>query len=284
MKRANLKWTMAGMAGMVCLVFFTSWQVKTGPGTASRYDTTGKDFDRELRDIAKARVDLARAGEQDFVNVEKQLKASLEQLDVQKIQLATQKAMQEVDMKKMEADIERSLKELDFDKLAKEIEADEELSDKQREKIRLHMQKAKEELKAELQNKDWRKDLREIDMKKIEKDLEAAREEILKAREEIGREGINIKEELKKASRELDAAEKEIRGYQKMVYAMEADGLLDTKKDYTIEWKGQSLLINGQQQPETVKNKYASYFNEKDVRINKKDGRINVGHERPAEQ
>ena len=40
---------------------------------------------------------------------------------------------------------------------------------------------------------------------------------------------------------------------------MEADGLIDKKKGYTIEWKSGELYINGTEQPKNVSDKYKKY-------------------------
>jgi hypothetical protein len=64
-----------------------------------------------------------------------------------------------------------------------------------------------------------------------------------------------------------------------MIYAMEADGLLDTKKDYIIRFKDGKLTINGNEQPETVTNKYRKYFKKDSVTLKKENGAFDLLHD-----
>ena len=41
--------------------------------------------------------------------------------------------------------------------------------------------------------------------------------------------------------------------------ALAADGLIDKKKGYTIEWKNGDLYINDKVQPKSVSDKYRKY-------------------------
>ena len=45
-----------------------------------------------------------------------------------------------------------------------------------------------------------------------------------------------------------------------MFNEMEADGLINTRDGFTIEYKDKDLFINGNKQPEKVTDKYRKYF------------------------
>lgn len=55
--------------------------------------------------------------------------------------------------------------------------------------------------------------------------------------------------------------------YREMLRRMEADNLLDTKKDYSVEKNDKGLFINGVKQSDKVANKYSKYLKAKRVNI-----------------
>ena len=113
-------------------------------------------------------------------------------------------------------------------------------------------------------------------MKEIEKEMQKARIELEEARKEMGENASNIKKELADASKNLDEAEAEIKGYQEMIYKLESAKLLDTKKDYRIEWNAPDLKINGQVQSKTISGTYKKYFNDDKTVIEKENGKMNI--------
>ena len=81
---------------------------------------------------------------------------------------------------------------------------------------------------------------------------------------------------MESANEGMEKAKVELKGYQEMVYAMEAAGLLDTDGDYTIEYRDESISINGKKQSPAVTEKYKKYFKKDRVKIIKEDGEINI--------
>ena len=63
-----------------------------------------------------------------------------------------------------------------------------------------------------------------------------------------------------------------------MIYAMEAEGLLSTKEDYSIEYKSEQLEINGKKQSVEITNKYKKYFTKEKCSIFKKNGELSVNY------
>ncbi|MGZ5255629.1 MAG: hypothetical protein ACXWCT_14555, partial [Flavitalea sp.] len=97
-----------------------------------------------------------------------------------------------------------------------------------------------------------------------------------KAKQEMKENKFDMENEIKNAKVEIENARKDLLGYQEMVYAMEEDGLLSTKQDYTIEHRNGEIIINGKPLNEASANKYKKYFKNKDLVIKKKDGKINI--------
>jgi hypothetical protein len=87
---------------------------------------------------------------------------------------------------------------------------------------------------------------------------------------------LNMKETMEKARQEVDKAKEEVKGYQEMIYAMEKDGLLNTKEDYSIEFRKAELSINGQKQPTEIFNKYKKYFKKERLTIRKENGDMQI--------
>jgi hypothetical protein len=59
---------------------------------------------------------------------------------------------------------------------------------------------------------------------------------------------------------------------------MEKEGLLNTKDDYTIEYKDGDLFINDKKQSSDITDKYKKYFKQKKIAIKKVDGEMKIDH------
>ena len=280
MKITGIKSLVAGCVAAGSLVLLASWQ--NLPAQHQKLNISnadiipqGRDLEKELQQLSNARKQLENLSKQDFSAMQQQLQESLAQLDQHKIQLQVEKAMKEVNIEQSLRAAEDAMKKIDLDGLMAELEAESRLSTKEREKIRQEIAKAKIEVDKELKNKDW-KELKEVDMKEIEKEMQKARIELEEARKEMGENASNIKKELADASKNLDEAEAEIKGYQEMIYKLESAKLLDTKKDYRIEWNAPDLKINGQVQSKTISGTYKKYFNDDKTVIEKENGKMNI--------
>jgi beta-lactamase regulating signal transducer with metallopeptidase domain len=75
------------------------------------------------------------------------------------------------------------------------------------------------------------------------------------------------------AGKEATAKSKKLK---ELVAKLEADKLLDSNKSYHIEKNGNELYINGVKQPDSVLNKYRSYFPGNEVNINGSKDNFNV--------
>jgi hypothetical protein len=88
-----------------------------------------------------------------------------------------------------------------------------------------------------------------------------------------------MKETMEKARQEVDKAKDEVKGFQEMIYAMEKDGLLNTKEDYSIEFRKDELSINGKRQSAEIFNKYKKYFKKDRLTIRKENGDMKIDND-----
>ncbi|RFS20550.1 hypothetical protein DVR12_18470 [Chitinophaga silvatica] len=108
------------------------------------------------------------------------------------------------------------------------------------------------------------------------KKAESAREraEIIRDKAESARHEAMYKAD--EAKREAKAANANSQQLKNLVKKLEADNLLDTKSNYSIERKGEDLLINGVKQSNNVLDKYRSYFPSKNVTIKGGNDTFNI--------
>lgn len=287
------------------LVLLAGWtdnpQQKTGLYNQNQTDTipkkqgntekaTEKDLDKALRELERAQESLMQLQKKDFEKMQQEIESSLKKIDLEKIKQDVERSLKQIDLEKIQREIQQSLSKIDFEKMELEVEkalkeAEIKINEvdfkKELEKAKEEINKAKEEVKRELKNQDWKKEL-EKEMKKInevelKKEFEAAKKEIEKAKLEFELEKKNIGKELEKARAEIEVSKEALRGYQKMIYQMEAENLLDTKTDYTIDYENGEIKVNGKKLSPDQSEKYKQYFKKDKVTIHKKDGEVKVG-------
>ena len=140
------------------------------------------------------------------------------------------------------------------------------------------------EVVEELNNKDWKRELEEakkFNAKEFEKEMEKVKKELEKTKEEWKNKKIDFREEMENAGKDIEKAKEELKGYQEMIYAMEADGLLNTKEDYRIEYKEGGLTVNGKKLSPEAAEKYKKYFketNKSKITIKKVDGEMHINN------
>lgn len=238
-----------------------------------------RDFDHELQQIEKAKESLHKINAEDMQKMMKDVEESIAKIDLQKIELDAQKAMKEIDFTKIEKQLQEAMQNLDEELISQEKNT--ELSESKKKEIKNDLENARKEIKEEMEK--LKKELKEqkiVTQQEMRKGLEDAKKDMEKAKQEMKENRFDMEKEIAKAKVEVDNAMKEVRGYQEMVYAMEEDGLLSTKQDYTIEHKNGEISINGKTLNESSANKYKKYFKNKDMKIEKKDGKINIRNEK----
>jgi zona occludens toxin (predicted ATPase) len=108
-----------------------------------------------------------------------------------------------------------------------------------------------------------------IDIDKVKVNME-------KVRDEMENNKDKMKLDLDKMRKDLEKTKAKLKGYQEMVYKMEADGILKTNSDYKIEYQDGELFINGKKQSAEVTSKYKKYFPKDGVTIRKEKGEMNI--------
>ena len=246
-----------------------------------------KDFDHELQQIEKAKIEIQKFSEKDMDKLIADMEVTINNMDLDKIKVDMEKMVHSIDIAKIQRDVEESIAKIDIDKMQLELkEIEHKLSPEERKKLkkdledaRKDIEKAREQMKKELEEaKTKMKSDLEIDKQKIEKEFEDAKKEIEKSREEVKKQKVTIKKEMENAKVDLEKAEKEILGYQEMVYSMEADGLLNTSDDYTIHFDNNKITVNGKELNATQQDKYRKYFNKAEMKIEKKEGKMQIGN------
>ncbi len=212
--------------------FTESMKMKDFDKLQSELDRTLKQVDAELRKI-------------DLSGIEKQIESSLKSVDMEKIMKDVELSLKSIDMDKMMADISSSLKDIDLKHNTAEIE------------------KALAEAKKEIENAKL--EIKDIDKAAMKKEMANAEKEIEKARAEIKK--IDLDKIMDEARAGIDKAKAELKLTKEMFTEMEKDGLINSKKGFSIEYKNKDLFIDGKRQPEKVTDKYRKYFKEDPYKI-----------------
>lgn len=150
--------------------------------------------------------------------------------------------------------IQEAMQKIDFDKLKLELA---ELSDKQKEEIRLSMKKAQEEM--ERIGPKLEKELAKA-REELEKQQPKMKEEMRRAKEEVEKMGPKLQEELEKAKVDIEKAKKDLQEYKSFIDGLDADGLINKKNGYRIDYKDGELKINGELIPAVKYKKYNSFL------------------------
>jgi len=217
-----------------------------------------KDFDKELESLEKARINVDKHRDIDLKKMEADIKRAMEKIDLDKAKMMADQAIQKVDFEKIQREVAESM--------AAVAESHQHISKETQQAIREALDKAKQEINEQ----------QHFNRKEIQAELEKAKMEIEKAKEHIKLSQVDIQKSIKEATKSIEQARVELKNYQDMIYAMEADGLLDTKKDYTVEYKDGKLIINGNEQPNNVADKYKKYFRKDATTIKKEDGKMDI--------
>lgn len=236
----------------------------TVPGKTS----APRDFDKELDAIDKGEEQMRKFNEGEFDKMVENIEKSMKDLDIEKM-------MAKMDMEKAMQEAQRSLQAIDLSKMERELDT-QRLTEEERKSIKEELQKAREEMKKAM---DEMKNMKKPDQEELKKQMEKVKLDMEKTRKELIDEKGKIRQEIRNAAGQMQEARKEIKGYQEMVYSMEEQGLLSTKDDYTIEYKNNSITINGKALNEEQNARYRKYF-DKPTTITKEGGDINIRKEK----
>lgn len=248
----------------------------------TRENTGSRDLDKELRQLDEAKEKLEQMKDKDWDEISRQVEESIYKIDFDKIQHQVDNAMRRIDYAKMQRQVQESLARIDFDKIQRDIDKSmEEVKRTDKEEIKREIEKAKMEVDKAMKNEEWKKHMQEAQhysSEKVKKAMENAKREMARAKVEMKDQQFNLKKQMEKAREDIGKAKEEMKSYQEMIYEMEKDGLLNTKDDYSIEYKSGDLFINDKKQPQTVTDKYNKYLKKKNIAIKKQDGKMEINH------
>lgn len=252
---AYSSWAPNPDTGLPIPIFSDTVPVKAG---------TQRDFDKELEAINKGEEQMKKFNEEEFDKMVENIEKSIKDLDIEKM-------IAKVDIDKAMQEAQQSLQKIDLAKMEKEIE-NQRLTEEERKSIKEEIEKARIEMKKAMEEI---KNIKKPDQAELKKQMEKIKLDMEKTRKEMLDEKGKIRQEIRNAAGQMQEARKEIKGFQEMVYSMEDEGLLSTKTDYTIEFKNNSITINGKALSEEQNSRYRKYF-DKPTTIKKKDGDINI--------
>ena len=186
----------------------------------------------------------------------------LDQLDIEKevkeALAATQDALKELNFSKLQAEINKELASLNTEAISQQL------------KMEL-TQKQMEELNTEL------KKIKELDLTEVKQSMEKARKELDNLQPMLKEKMKEAKLEMEKAKVEMQKAKDQLQRHKKLVAGLEEEGLLDSKKPYTLEHKDGKLYLNEKPVSEDIYNKYKSLLEEdKNFKIQQQSNSISI--------
>ena len=162
--------------------------------------------------------------------------------------------------------LDGKLAEKDWARMEKDIE-------KQIQQALTALQDNKKLLQSDLKNMD-------IEMQKVQQAMQEVKKEIEKSQAQIQNDlrvkMPDLKKELEKAKISMAEASKELESYREMINDMESKGLISDKNNYRIEYRNETLFINGKEQPKETADRYRKYFRKKNLVISNEQNRFDV--------
>ena len=254
------KRTVAGMAvclfvGILTLSFQDTPYVKaildnqgqepqdTTPPKKKQHSMTMKEFDKLSQDLDRQVLDEIK--QVDLAKIEKEVSENLQKADVDKMMKEVESSLKDIDVQKIMAGASVALKKVDLENINAETKQ--------------AFANAKQEVEKASQ------EMKNIDREAIKKELEHAKLEVEKSTAEMKK--IDMDKIMKQAMEGIDKAKGELKQLKEMFTEMEADGLINSKKGFTLEYKNKDLFINGTKQPQQVTDKYRKYFKEEHFEI-----------------
>ena len=186
------------------------------------------DVDKAMKETNEKMSDVNRQMEDVKVNVNKQIEEAVSSVNFEAIQKQIEAGLKQINLNKIQQDVNLSVKEAQ-DEIAKV-----DFTNLQNELKTVQDKLNSEEFKSQF-NSD-----------KLHKQIDEAMS--------------HAKESIEKANQQLQQM-------KTFTDALEADGLIDKKKGYKIEWKEGKLYINDQKQPKDISDKYRKYESTGKIKI-----------------
>ncbi len=292
----NARRLVAAGVGVALIAVITAWQIpgKQNDLNQQKTDTVphrnqpaSRDLDREIRQVEEATAALKDFSDTEWPKIRSKIRIDLDNLNIDKTIQNAEEAINRLDANKIGEAVNSVNVNIDIDGIAASIEKAVSgfVADIDMDEIRRDLAKAKVEIDSEMQTarqatarevqqaiKQAQQELRKVDKTSMKAALKEAQADIDRALAEIKINDGTIEssvEELKEASSTL-------RGYQEMIYQMEDAQLLSTSGDYTIEYDGSIIIVNGKELDRATSDKYAKFFTGKDTKIIKRKGKIDI--------
>lgn len=262
-----------------------AWQTQPGKNTNSYTDTIPdrnkkiKKLEDALEQLEKTKLELDRTlKDKDW---EREMKEVLSKLhfDGEKMKQELAEQLKNIDAQKIQMDLQKAMKEIDFETIKTEIKNS--LDNANMQEIKDEIAKVMKEVDAAKIRADVDLTISKIDMAKIKEEMDRIKDIDFK---EIEENQKKIKPEIEKSMQEakdgLEKAKKDLLEYKNFIDGLEKDGLINKKVNYTIEYKGGDLIINGQKQSAEAVKKYISFLKDrKDFTIKKTEDDFNIDNE-----
>ncbi|HEY9258997.1 MAG TPA: hypothetical protein VIP81_13555, partial [Chitinophaga sp.] len=243
-----------------------------------------EEIRKQIKEAQRSiQIAMKQLNEVDMKKVQAEIQAVTKNINWQDLSAETRKAQAEsiaalknidwTQISKAQAEATAALKNIDFQSLSKNLAlaySNLNVSDqvrKQLEDARQMAGNAQEYSSSQLE------EVRKQRAEALE-DAARARKEAAKTREESSGVRLEAKKmaaeqaQMADQAKKVAAEQKQVAdSYRDMLRKMEADNLLDTQKDYSIEKNDKGLFINGVKQSDAVANKYSKYLKAKHVAI-----------------
>lgn len=267
----------AVVAAMILSV--TAWNQSAAPNQKVLEDTVPTKKEKKIRNLDEVIEEIDRSalqlekemsGER-MEKMEKEIQASLKELNSEKFKEDMDKALKEVDIAKIKAEVDRSLNSIDMKEMQKNLEvAMKELKDVN---IDVEMKAALKEVNAEKIKAEVDASIAKIDMEKMRKEMERVKEiDIPKIEMELKNLRPEIEKSMKEAKISIEKAKAEMTEYKGFVDGLDKDGLINKNEKYSIEHEDGTLKINGKDAGADVYKKYSNFLNKHKNFTIKKDG------------
>ena len=194
-------------------------QRDTTPKYDYKVEINMQAFDNAMKNLDKSMANLDLHMKELDLNFGKQLE-SLSKINFDEIQKQTEASIKSIDWHKMQKDIDGSLQNM------------------QQEIAKIDFSKMQNQMK-DLQEKFQSDEFKsQFNSEKLQRQIDDAMS--------------NAKEGIEKAKEKLQLM-------KDFTNELAADGLIDKKKGYTIEWKNGNLYIDDKEQPKDISDKYPKY-------------------------
>ncbi len=182
-------------------------------------------------------------------SVMQQVNITLSKIDYAKINADTKKAVAEVDFNKINVEVNAALKNIDWAKMKMDIST------------------SLDSAKMAINAINWDEMKAEVAKAGAETQKAMAAQKI-----NLNSMHIQLQKSLGEAQKGLQAAKADWHNCKALAKALEADGLLQAGKPYTIELKEGVLYLNGVKQTKATTDKYNKYYSGKKNFTLKNDG------------